>query len=122
MVFLFPAALGPVNWLSARGLLQGRAAWTAANNWGAFVAVLIPTTVAAWCEGQPVGSFGLPWRGGADGYVPRASPGASVPRAYRNPLQLTAFLVTGLLALELSVQPVWHVAGRGVEQLNDDSL
>jgi uncharacterized membrane protein YfbV (UPF0208 family) len=45
-----------------------------------------------------------------------------VPRVYRNPLQLTAFLVTGLLALELSVQPVWHVAARGVEQLNDDSL
>jgi hypothetical protein len=64
VLFLFPLALGPVNWLSARGLLQGRAAWIAANNWGAFVAVLIPTTVAAWCEGQPVGSFGFPWRAG----------------------------------------------------------
>src|SRR3954463_12649910 len=81
------------SWASA-----GTCGLDSANNWGAFVAVLIPTTVAAWCEGQPVGSFGLPWRGGADGYVPRASPGASVPRAYRNPLQLTAFLVTGLLA------------------------
>src|SRR3954465_6302820 len=64
VLFLFPLALLPVNWLSARGLLQGRAAWTAAVHWGMFLAVLVPTTVAAWCEGQPVGSFGLPWRGG----------------------------------------------------------
>src|SRR5262245_57941419 len=62
--FLFPLALVPANWLSARGLLQGRAAWTAAIHWGAFLAVLVPTTVAAWCEGQPVGSFGLAWRAG----------------------------------------------------------
>jgi membrane protease YdiL (CAAX protease family) len=64
VLFLFPLALVPANWLSARGLLQGRAAWTAAIHWGAFLAVLVPTTVAAWCEGQPVGSFGLAWRAG----------------------------------------------------------
>jgi len=64
VLFLFPLALAPANWLSARGLLQGRAAWTAAMHWGAFLAVLVPTTVAAWCEGQPVGSFGLAWRAG----------------------------------------------------------
>lgn len=33
-------------------------------HWGAFLAVLVPTTVAAWCEGRPVGSFGLAWRAG----------------------------------------------------------
>jgi membrane protease YdiL (CAAX protease family) len=64
VLLLFPLALVPANWLSARGLLQGRAAWTAAMHWGAFLAVLVPTTVAAWCEGQPVGSFGLAWRAG----------------------------------------------------------
>ena len=64
VLLLFPLALVPANWLSARGLLQGRAAWTAAMHWGAFLAVLVPTTVAAWCEGRPVGSFGLAWRAG----------------------------------------------------------
>src|SRR3954469_22335066 len=64
VLLLFPLALLPVNWLSARGLLQGRAAWTAAGHWGMFLAVLVPTTGAAWCEGQPVGSFGLAWRAG----------------------------------------------------------
>ncbi len=62
VLFLFPLALVPANWLSARGLLQGRAAWTAAMHWGVFLAVLVPTAVAAWCEGRPVGSFGLAWR------------------------------------------------------------
>lgn len=64
VLLLFPLALSPANWLSARGLLQGQAAWTAAMNWGVFLAVLVTTTVAAWCEGQPVGSFGLPLRAG----------------------------------------------------------
>lgn len=59
---LFPLALLPANWLSARGLLQRQAAWTAAMHWGIFLAVLVPTAVAAWCEGQPVGNFGLAWR------------------------------------------------------------
>jgi membrane protease YdiL (CAAX protease family) len=66
VLLLFPLALVPANWLSARGLLQGQAAWTAAMNWGVFLALLVPTTVAAWCEGQPVGSFGLPWRAGRE--------------------------------------------------------
>jgi membrane protease YdiL (CAAX protease family) len=66
VLLLFPLALVPVNWLRARGLLQGQAAWTAAMNWGVFLAVLVPTTVAAWCEGQRVGSFGLPWRAGRE--------------------------------------------------------
>lgn len=66
VLLLFPLALVPANWLRARGLLQGQAAWTAAMNWGVFLAVLVPTTVAAWCEGQPVGSFGLPWRAGRE--------------------------------------------------------
>ena len=64
VLLLFPLALSPANWLSARGLLQGWAARTAAMNWGVFLAVLVLTTVAAWCEGQPVGSFGLAWRAG----------------------------------------------------------
>ena len=62
VLMLFPLSLFPANWLSARGLLQGQAAWTAAMNWGVFLAVLVPTTVAAWCEGRPVASFGLTWR------------------------------------------------------------
>src|SRR4051812_16415584 len=62
VLLLFPLALVPANGLSARGLLQGRAAWTAAIHWGGFLAVLVPTAVAAWCEGRPVGSFGLAWR------------------------------------------------------------
>jgi uncharacterized protein len=66
VLLLFPLVLVPANWLRARGLLQGQAAWTAAMNWGVFLAVLVPTTVAAWCEGQPVGSFGLPWRAGRE--------------------------------------------------------
>lgn len=66
VLFLFPLTLVPANWLSARGLLQGQAAWTAAMNWGVFLAVLVPTTVAAWCERQPLGSFGLPWRAGRE--------------------------------------------------------
>lgn len=64
VLVLFPVALIPANWLSARGLLQGQAAWTAAIHWGVFVAVLVPTAVAAWWEGKPVGSFGLAWRAG----------------------------------------------------------
>ncbi|MFI5183740.1 MAG: type II CAAX prenyl endopeptidase Rce1 family protein [Vicinamibacteria bacterium] len=64
VLILFPLALVPANWLSARGLLQGHAAWTAAIHWGAFLAVLVPTMVAAWCEGQPAGSYGLAWRAG----------------------------------------------------------
>src|SRR3954465_16025341 len=63
-LFLFPWALVPANWLFARGLSLGSAAGTAALNWGGFLAVLVPTMVAAWCEGQPVGSFGLAWRSG----------------------------------------------------------
>lgn len=62
VLLLFPLSLFPANWLSARGLLQGQAAWTAAMNWGVFLAVLVPTTVAAWCEGRPLASFGLTWR------------------------------------------------------------
>lgn len=62
VLLLFPLSLLPANWLSARGLLQGQAAWTAAMNWGVFLAVLVPTTVAAWYEGRPVASFGLAWR------------------------------------------------------------
>ncbi|MEQ1730952.1 MAG: hypothetical protein ABL982_21495, partial [Vicinamibacterales bacterium] len=51
VLFLFPLALVPTNWLSARGLLQGQAAWTAGLNWGVFLlAVLVATAVAAWCE------------------------------------------------------------------------
>ena len=64
VLFLFPLALVPTNWLSARGLLRERAAWTAAVHWGVFLAVLVPTAVAAWCEGRSVGSFGLAWRAG----------------------------------------------------------
>jgi hypothetical protein len=64
VLMLFPLALAPANWLSSRGLLQGQAAWTAAMNWGVFLAVLVPTTVAAWFEGRPLGSFGLTWRAG----------------------------------------------------------
>src|SRR4030095_13626490 len=55
VLFLLPLALVPANWLSARGLLQGRAAWTAAMHWGAFLAVLVPTTVGAGGGGQPGG-------------------------------------------------------------------
>jgi membrane protease YdiL (CAAX protease family) len=62
VLVLFPLALDPANWLSARGLLQEPAALAAARHWGVFLAVLVPTMVAAWCEGQPVGHFGLPWR------------------------------------------------------------
>jgi uncharacterized protein len=64
VLLLFPLALIPTNWLSERGLLQERAAWAAAIHCGAFLAVLVPTVVAAWCEGKPMGSFGLPWRAG----------------------------------------------------------
>lgn len=62
VLLLFPLSLFPANWLSARGLLQGQAAWTATMNWGVFLAVLVPTAVAAWFEKQPIGSFGLAWR------------------------------------------------------------
>lgn len=62
VLLLFPLALVPANWLSARGLLQERAAWAAAYHWAAFLAVLVPTAVAAWCEGKPMGSFGMAWR------------------------------------------------------------
>ena len=64
VLFLFPLTLVPANWLSARGLPQEPAALAAARHWGIFLAVLVPTTVAAWSEGQPAGSFGLPWRAG----------------------------------------------------------
>jgi membrane protease YdiL (CAAX protease family) len=64
VLLLFPLALVPANWLSARGLLQERAAWAAAYHWGAFLAVLVPTAVAAWCEGKPMGNFGMAWRAG----------------------------------------------------------
>jgi hypothetical protein len=82
VLFLFPLALVPANWLSARGLLQGRAAWTAAIHWGAFLAVLVPTTVAAWCEGRPVGSFGLAWRAGRGRLLAEGVAWGSVPRAF----------------------------------------
>jgi membrane protease YdiL (CAAX protease family) len=59
VLVLLPLSLSPANWLSAHGLLQGQAAWTAAINWGSFLLVLVLTTVAAWCEGRPVASFGL---------------------------------------------------------------
>ncbi len=62
VLLLFPLALIPANWLSARGLLQEPAALAAARHWGVCLAVLVPTAVAAWCEGRPLGSFGLPWR------------------------------------------------------------
>jgi membrane protease YdiL (CAAX protease family) len=64
VLFLFPLSLVPANWLTAHGQLQGLAAHAAAMHWGVFLAVLVPTTVAAWCEGQPVGRFGLAWRTG----------------------------------------------------------
>ena len=60
VLLLFPLTLVPTNWLSAGGLLQEPAALAAARHWGVLLAVLVPTTVAAWCEVQPVGSFGLP--------------------------------------------------------------
>lgn len=64
VLLLFPLALVPANWLSARGLLHERAAWAAAYHWGAFLAVLVPTVVAALCEGKSIGSFGMAWRAG----------------------------------------------------------
>jgi uncharacterized protein len=64
VLLLIPLAQVPANWLTARGLLQERAAWAAAMHWSNFLAVLVPTTVAAWLEGQPVWSFGLAWRAG----------------------------------------------------------
>ncbi|MEZ5288409.1 MAG: hypothetical protein R2712_27105 [Vicinamibacterales bacterium] len=59
VLVLFPVALIPANWLSARGLLQEPAALAAARHWGLWLAVLVPTMVAAWYEGSGTGlAFG----------------------------------------------------------------
>lgn len=62
VLVLFPLTLEPAAALAARGLLRSQASWTAALNWGVFLAVAIPTAVAARLERQPFGDYGYPRR------------------------------------------------------------
>lgn len=62
VLVLFPLMLQPVGVLAARSLLTSQAAWTGALNWGVFLAVAIPTAVAAWLERRPFGDYGYPRR------------------------------------------------------------
>lgn len=62
VLVLFPLTLEPANALAARGLLSSEASWTGALNWGVFLAVAIPTAVAARLERRPFGDYGFPRR------------------------------------------------------------
>ena len=62
VLVLFPQMLKPAGALAARDLLRSQAAWTAALNWGVFLAVAIPTAVAARLERRPFGDYGYPRR------------------------------------------------------------
>jgi hypothetical protein len=62
VLVLFPLMLEPAGALAARDLLRSQAAWTAALNWGVFLAVAIPTAVAARLERRPFGDYGYPRR------------------------------------------------------------
>lgn len=62
VLVLFPLMLQPVAALASRSLLSSPAAWTGALNWGVFLAVAIPTAVAAWLERRPFGDYGYPRR------------------------------------------------------------
>ena len=60
VLVLFPLMLEPAAVLAARGLLRSQASWTAALHWGVFLAVAIPTAVAARLERRPFGDYGYP--------------------------------------------------------------
>jgi len=62
VLVLFPLTLEPAAVLAARGLLRSEALWTGALNWGVFLAVAIPTAVAARLERRPLGDYGYPRR------------------------------------------------------------
>ena len=62
VLVLFPLMLEPAAALAARGLLSSQASWTGALNWGVFLAVAIPTAVAARLERRPFGDYGYPRR------------------------------------------------------------
>ena len=62
VLVLFPLMLEPAAALSARGLLLSEALWTGAQNWAVFLAVAIPTAVAARLERRPFGDYGYPRR------------------------------------------------------------
>lgn len=58
VLVLFPLMLKPAAALAARGLLRSQASWTAALHWGVFLAVAIPTAVAARLERRTFGDYG----------------------------------------------------------------
>jgi hypothetical protein len=62
VLVVFPLMLEPVGALASRSLLSSQAAWTAALNWGVFLAVAIPTAIAARLERRPFGAYGYPRR------------------------------------------------------------
>lgn len=62
VLVLYPLMLKPAFALAARGLLLSEASWTGALNWGVFLAVVIPTAVAARLERRPFGDYGYPRR------------------------------------------------------------
>jgi membrane protease YdiL (CAAX protease family) len=62
VLVLSPLTLQPANALAARSLLPSQALWTAALNWGVFLAVAISTAVAARLERRPFGEYGYPRR------------------------------------------------------------
>jgi hypothetical protein len=62
VLVLYPLMLEPAFALAARGLLLSEALSTGALNWGVFLAVAIPTAVAARLERRPFGDYGYPRR------------------------------------------------------------
>lgn len=62
-ILSFRIMLLPVNWLTSQGLLRSQPAWTAAQHWAVFLAVLLTSLVASRIEHRPLGSYGLPWKG-----------------------------------------------------------
>lgn len=62
VLVLLPLMLEPAAALAARGLLRSQASWTGAQHWAVFLAVAIPTAVAARLERRPFGDYGYPRR------------------------------------------------------------
>jgi hypothetical protein len=62
VLVLFPLTLAPTEALAAGGWLSSQASWTGALNWGVFLAVALPTAVAARLERRPFGDYGYPRR------------------------------------------------------------
>jgi hypothetical protein len=62
VLVLYPLMLEPAFTLAARGLLLSEDSRAGALNWGVFLAVAIPTAVAARLERRPFGDYGYPRR------------------------------------------------------------